>query len=726
MNYTKQDISQTLETNYMPYAMSVIVSRAIPEIDGFKPAHRKLLYTMYKMGLLKGKQVKSANIVGQTMKLNPHGDAAIYETMVRLAEGNASLLHPFVASKGNFGKHYSRDMAYAASRYTEAKLTDICKEIFDNIDKNSVDFQDNYDATMKEPCLLPVTFPNILVNPNEGIAVGMASKICSFNLKEICDTTIALLSDESADIMATLKAPDFPGGGILLYDEAAIKEIYDTGKGSFKVRSRYNYDKKNSVIEITEIPYSTNIESIIEKIIEGMKNGKYKDITDVRDETDINGLKIAIDVKKSTDVEKLMALLFKNTTLQDTFSCNFNILVKSTPKVMGVREILTEWIKFRVECVKRTLEFDLKKKEDRLHLLRGLEKILLDIDKAIEIIRKTEKDSEVVPALCKGFNIDEVQAAFVAEIKLRNLNKEYILKNISEIADIEREIEEIKTTLSSERRIKRLISKELADISKKYGQDRKTEIVENLDDKVEFSAEKFVESYSLKLFLTQQGYLKKISLVSLRGASEQKLKEDDEIVQTLDADNKDELLLFTNKCNVYKIKINDIPDTKASLLGEYTANLLGLEEGERVKNIVTTSKYNGYMIFGFADGRVCKVPLMSYQTKTNRKMLTNAYSDHSPLLCAYHIIEDIDMVAYGSNDKIMVFNTCMIPEKATRSSQGVKTFNPGKRGTMVDLKTFEESALTDSKGYRARNLPAAGNKIMTLQDKGVEQLTLDV
>ncbi len=728
MNFTEQKIADTLETNYMPYAMSVIVSRAIPEIDGFKPAHRKLLYTMYKMGLINGKLIKSANIVGQTMKLNPHGDSAIYETMVRLTEGNAALLHPFVESKGNFGKHYSRNMAYAASRYTEAKLGAVCKELFDNIDKDAVDFQDNYDATMKEPTLLPVTFPNILVNPNEGIAVGMASKICSFNLKEICETTIALMRDENHDVLTTLKAPDFPGGAQILYDEDALREIYNTGKGSFKLRSKYAYDKKNSIIEVTEIPYSTNVEAIIDKIIEGIKGGKYKEITDVRDETDINGLKIAIDVKRSTDVDKLMMLLFKNTTLQDTFSCNFNILVNGSPKVLGVKSILLEWIAFRMNCVKRILAFDLKKKQDRLHLLRGLEKILLDIDKAIDIIRKTEKDADVIPALCQGFNIDEIQAGFVAEIKLRNLNKEYILKNISEIADIEREIEEIKLTLESDRRVKRIISKELENVAKKFGKERETEIVTEYEQTINTASEKFVESYALRMFLTEQGYIKKISHASLnatlRVSGEQKLKDDDRIVQEFDADNKDDLLLFTNKCNVYKLKINDIPDTKASQLGEYFANLVEIEDGERIKSIVATSDYKGYMMFGYTDGRCCKVPLSSYETKTNRKMLQKAYSAHSPLVNAVFILEDCDFVTYGSNDKIMVFNSVMVPEKTTRSSQGVKTFNPGKRGTMIDFKTFEASGLTDSKGYRARNLPAAGSKVLSIKDKGMEQISL--
>lgn len=724
MKYTEQKIAETLETNYMPYAMSVIVSRAIPEIDGFKPSHRKLLYTMYKMGLLNGKQIKSANIVGQTMKLNPHGDSAIYETMVRLTEGNASLLHPFVESKGNFGKHYSRDMAYAASRYTEAKLAPVSREIFADIDKNAVDFQDNYDASMKEPSLLPVTFPNILVNPNEGIAVGMASKICSFNLKEICETTAALMGDENFDISTTLLAPDFPGGGELLYDEKSIREIYNTGKGSFKVRSKYSYDKKISVIEITQIPYSTNIETIIEKVVDGVKSGKYKEITDIRDETDIKGLKIAIDVKKSCDVNKLMSLLYKNTTLCDTFSCNFNVIINSKPKVMGVRELLIEWIKFRIQCKKRIMSFDLERKKEKLHLLRGLEKILLDIDKAVEIIRKTERDSDVVPALCSGFNIDEIQAEFVAEIKLRNLNKEYILKNVSQIADLEREIENISITINSDRRIKKVISEELAEISRKYGRERQTEIVKDFEDQSNYDPEKFIDNYSVKLFLTNQGYLKKISLVSLRNSGEQKLKEEDYITDSIDAENKDELLLFTNKCNVYKMKIYDIADCKASQMGEYTPNLLGMGEGEKVTGIINARNYSGYMLFGFMDGRTCKVPLKAYETKTNRKMLNKAYSSHSPLIKSLFILEDTDIVCYGSNDKIMVFNSSMVPEKATRSSQGVKTFNPGKRGTMVDMKLFSASGLEDAKGYRARNLPAAGNKTASLKDKGMEQISL--
>jgi len=723
MNFIEQRIADTLETNYMPYAMSVIVSRAIPEIDGFKPSHRKLLYTMYKMGLLTGGKTKSANVVGQTMRLNPHGDMAIYETMVRLTRGNAALLHPLVDSKGNFGKQFSRDMAFAASRYTEVKLDEICKELFSEIDKNSVDFQDNYDSTMKEPKLLPVTFPNILVNPNEGIAVGMASKICSFNLREICDATIAYMRDENVDLIPIIKAPDFPGGGQILYDEKEMREIYETGRGSFKIRSKYNYDKKNNVIEITEIPYSTTAEVIIDKIIEQIKSGKIKDITDVRDETDLSGLKIALDIKRSTDVEKLMSMLFKTTTLQDTFSCNFNILIDGMPKVLGVKQILGEWVRFRVDCIKRTLKFDLSKKESRLHLLKGLEKILLDIDKAIKIIRETEKDSLVIPTLMEGFGIDEIQANFVADIKLRNLNKEYILKNIVDIADLEREIDEINITLSSDKRVKNLISKQLQEISKKYGKDRVTEIISAQENQIDYIPEKYIDDFSLKVFITKQGYIKKISLVSLRASNTQKLKETDEIMQEIETTNKETLLLFSNQCNVYKIKIYEIPSAKASDLGEYMSNLLELAEGEVIVNAVVAYDYKGYMVFGFEDGRVCKVPLSAYITKTNRKMLTKAYSSHCPMIASVYIAEDADLVAFGSNEKALVFNTSMIPEKVTRSSQGVKTFNPGKRGKMINLELFENSGITDAKAYKSRNLPAAGAKLAA-EDKDGEQLSL--
>ncbi len=723
MNYTEQKIANTLETNYMPYAMSVIVSRAIPEIDGFKPSHRKLLYTMYKMGLLNGGRTKSANIVGQTMHLNPHGDAAIYETMVRLTKGNEALLHPLVDSKGNFGKQYSRDMYFAASRYTEAKLSDICKEVFCDIDKNPVDFQDNYDATVKEPVLLPVTFPNILVNANEGIAVGMASKICSFNLREICETTIAVLNDENHDIMSTLKAPDFPGGGELLFNEEEMRQIYETGRGSFKVRGKYNYDKKNNVIEITQIPYSTTAEVIIDKVVDGIKAGKFKEINDIRDETDLSGLKIAIEVKRTVDVEKLMARLFKETTLQDTFSCNFNILVDGAPMVIGVRDILKNWIKFRIKCVERTLRFELNKKEERLHRLRGLEKILLDIDKAIKIIRETEKDADVIPSLMIGFDIDEIQANYVAEIKLRNLNKEYILKNIKDIADLEREIEDINATLKSERRIKKIISKQLEEISKKYGIDRKTEIVNESDVKIEIAkVEKEVESYPLKIFLTEQGYLKKITMASLRMADTQKLKEDDELIQEFEANNIDDLLLFSNKCNCYKLKIDDIKNTKASDMGDYIPNILDMEDGERIVFVHATKDYNGRFLFGFEDGRTCKTPIKSYETKTNRKMLAKAFSAHSPIVGMVYLPEDIDVVAFGSNEKAFAFNTVVIPEKATRSSQGVKTFNPGKTGKMIKIVSLDASGIEDMKPYRARKIPSAGSKLTSI-DKGIEQLS---
>ena len=723
MNFTEQKIAHTLETNYMPYAMSVIVSRAIPEIDGFKPSHRKLLYTMYKMGLQNGARTKSANIVGQTMHLNPHGDAAIYETMVRLTKGNEALLHPLIDSKGNFGKQYSRDMFFAASRYTEAKLADICKEIFCDIEKNPVDFQDNYDATVKEPVLLPVTFPNILVNANEGIAVGMASKICSFNLREICETTIAVLNDENHDIMTTLKAPDFPGGGELLFNEEEMRQIYETGRGSFKVRGKYVYDKKNNVIEITQIPYSTTAEIIIDKVVDGIKAGKFKEINDIRDETDLSGLKIAIEVKRTVDVEKLMARLFKETTLQDTFSCNFNILVDGAPMVLGVRDILKNWIKFRIRCVERTLRYELGKKEEKLHRLRGLEKILLDIDKAIKIIRETEKDADVIPSLMEGFGIDEIQANYVAEIKLRNLNKEYILKNIKDIADLEREIEDINATLKSERRIKKIIAKQLDDVSKKYGADRKTEIINESDVAADFAkAEREVESYPLKIFLTEQGYLKKITMASLRMADVQKLKDDDVLVQEFEANNVDDLLLFSNRCNCYKLRIDDIKNTKASDMGDYTPNILDMEEGERIVFVHATKDYSGRFLFGFADGRTCKTPIKSYETKTNRKMLQKAFSGHSPIVGIVYLPEDIDVVAFGSNEKAFAFNTAVIPEKTTRSSQGVKTFNPGKTGKMIKLVALENSGIEDMKPYRARKIPSAGAKL-TSTDKGIEQLS---
>jgi len=617
-NYVEQDIVSTLESNYMPYAMSVIVSRAIPEIDGFKPSHRKLLYTMYKMGLLTGAKTKSSNIVGQTMKLNPHGDMAIYETMVRLTRGNNALLHPFIDSKGNFGKQYSRDMKFAAPRYTEAKLDKFCEEIFRDIDKNTVEFVDNYDGTMKEPVLLPTTYPNILVNANQGIAVGMASNICSFNLQEICEATSALIDNPDAVMEEYLKAPDFSSGGQIIYSEKEIRDIYANGKGSFKLRAKYKYDKENSCIEIIEIPYTTTVEAIIDQIIDLIKSGKIKEITDVRDETDLNGLKITLDIRKNTDPDALMNKLFKFTPLQDSFNCNFNILINGKPRVMGVKTILNEWLAFRVDCIKRQTLYDIEKKSDKLHLLLGLKKILMDIDKAIAIIRGTEEESLVIPNLMKGFQIDELQAEFIAEIKLRNLNKEYILNRVSEVDDLTKEIAELKDIYGSERKIKKIIQKQLKEIVKKYGQPRRTEIIH--EEQVEkVTTEHLIEDYNLKIFLTEQNYLKKIPLVSLRANPEHKLKDDDIIVQEIESHNKADLLLFSNKYNVYKTKIYDIPDCKASSLGEYLTNMLSLDNDEKIIYIASTDNYDGYMLFFYENGKGAKIEMSSYATKPTVK-----------------------------------------------------------------------------------------------------------
>lgn len=718
----EQPITDTLEKNYMPYAMSVIVSRAIPEIDGFKPSHRKLLYTMYKMGLLTGNRTKSANVVGQTMKLNPHGDMAIYETLVRLTRGNDALLHPFVDSKGNFGKQYSRDMAFAAPRYTEVKLDKICHEIFKDIDKNTVDFVDNYDGTMKEPALLPTTFPNILVNPNQGIAVGMASSICSFNLEEVCETTIAFLKDENVDVVSTLKAPDFSTGGQLIYNEKSIREIYATGRGSVKLRAKYRYDQKNNCIEIYEIPYSTTIEAIIDKIVELVKQNRIREISDIRDETDLSGLKIVLDLKKNTDPDKLMNKLFKLTPLQDSFACNFNVLINGKPMVLGVKGILREWTLFRINCIKRQIAFDIEKKSDKLHLLKGLKKILLDIDKAIKIIRETEQESEVVPNLMKGFDIDQVQAEFIAEIKLRNLNKEYILKRTDEIDSLEKEIEDLQKTVKDESRIKRIIMKELKEVAKKYGRPRRTEIIgeEAIEEVTE---ENFIEDYNLKIFLTKQNYLKKISLVSLRGSSEQKLKEEDIIIQEIEASNKSDLLLFSNKYTVYKLKIHEINDCKASSLGEYLPNLLEMEPDEKIIYIVATDDYSGYMLFGFENGKVAKIDFNSYATKTNRKKLTNAYSDLSKLVYIKWIKEDVDLVAFSSINKVLVFNTAGINPKTTRDSQGVQVLKAKKGSTMVQIKEMDEVRFSDVDYYRTKNIPATGCYLKP-EDRVDEQLRL--
>jgi len=693
-NVIEQKIVDTLEKNYMPYAMSVIVSRAIPEIDGFKPSHRKLLYTMYEMKLLSGNRTKSANVVGQTMKLNPHGDMSIYETLVRLTKGNEALLHPYIDSKGNFGKQYSRDMQFAAPRYTEVKLDKICEELFKDMDKNAVDFTDNYDGTMKEPVLLPTTFPNILVNVNQGIAVGMASSICSFNLQEVCEATIAFIDDPEEDMTKYLKAPDLSTGGQLIYNEKEIRNIYETGRGSFKLRAKYRYDKANSCIEIYEIPYTTTTEAIMEAIVELVKNGKIKDITDVRDETDLDGLRIAIDIKKSTDPDSLMNKLFKLTPLQDTFSCNFNILVNGRPRVMGVKAILNEWLIFRINCIKRQTMFDIQKKSEKLHLLLGLEKILLDIDKAIRIIRDTEQDSMVIPNLMEGFGIDQVQAEFVAEIKLRNLNKEYIISRTNEIGNLQKEIEDLKDLYANEGRIKKIIIKQLKEISKKYGQPRRTEIIN--DEMVEeITEEHFIEDYNLKLFLTKEGYLKKIPLVSLRANPEHKLKEDDVVIQEVESHNKADLLLFSNKHTVYKMKLYEIDDCKASSLGDYLVNVLQLDSDEKIIYIVATDDYKGYMLFAYENGKIAKIHLNSYATKTNRKKLANAYSDIDKLVHMQYLAEDMDLVAISSINKVLVFNTSSINPKASRDSQGVQVLASKKNSRMVAVKTLEQVRLND-------------------------------
>jgi DNA gyrase subunit A len=720
----EQKIVDTLEKNYMPYAMSVIVSRAIPEIDGLKPSHRKLLYTMYKMGLLTGGRTKSANVVGQTMKLNPHGDMAIYETMVRLTKGNDALLHPYVDSKGNFGKQYSRDMHYAAPRYTEVKLDKICEELFKDLDKDAVDFVDNYDGTMKEPTLLPITFPNILVSANQGIAVGMASNICSFNLNEVCETTIQYINNENIEISDYLKAPDFSSGGQLIYKEKDIKEIYNTGRGSFKVRGKYRYDKENNCIEIYEIPYTTTTEAIIDSIIELVKSNKIKDITDVRDETDLNGLKITIDIRKNSDPDALMNKLYKLTPLEDSFGCNFNILINGRPMVLGIKGILDNWIEFRVNCIKRQTLFDINKKSDRLHLLKGLNKILLDIDKAIRLIRETEEDAMVIPNLMEGFGVDQLQAEFIAEIKLRNLNKEYILDKVSEIDKLEKEIAELKDIYGNDKKIKKIIVKQLGEVSKKYGKPRRTEILHE-EHVEEITQEHFIEDYNLKLFLTDHNYLKKIPLTSLRTSPEQKLKDDDFIVQEIETHNKADLLLFSNKQTVYKLRIYEIDDCKASSLGEYLTNLLGLEADEEIIHIVATDDYKGYMIFAFENGKVAKIDLESYATKTNRKKLANAYSDLSKIVYMQHLLEDEELVAFSSLKKVLIFNTSNINPKSTRDSQGVQVMKEKKGSVMTKIKRLSEVNFKDLDYYRTKNIPAVGCYIKD-EDTEDNQIKLDI
>lgn len=706
----EQDITYTLENNYMPYAMSVILSRAIPEIDGFKPSHRKLLYTMYLMGLLKGDKVKSANIVGRTMQLNPHGDQAIYETMVRLTRGNETLLHPYIDSKGNFGKAYSKNMQYAASRYTEAKLDKISAELFADIDKDTVDFVPNYDNSMTEPTLFPVRFPSILVNSNMGIAVGMASNICSFNLNEVCRTAIELIKNPELVIADTLKAPDFSGGGRLIYDRAKLEEIYETGRGAVRIRSKYEYDKKNNCIDITEIPPTTTSEAIIEKIIELNKTGKLRDISDIRDETDKSGLKITIDLKRGTDPEKLMNTLFKKTPLEDSFSCNFNILIGNVPKVIGVREILNEWTAFRSECIKRKTFFELEKAKEKLHLLLGLKKILLDIDKAIKIVRETEEEADVVPNLMIGFGIDETQAEYVAEIKLRHLNREYILKRLSDIDDLQKSIEDMEDILKSKSRIKKIIISELEDVSKKYGKDRKTEII-YVDEEESNDSDDEIPDYPVKLFFTKEGYFKKITPLSLRMSSEQKLKDGDEIVYETDASNADEILFFTNKCQVYKTRACEFSDTKASVLGDFISSKLAMDKDELPVNMTVIKKYTGYMFFVFENGKIAKIDMSAYETKTNRKKLIKAYSDKSPLVSCIHIEEDADYVIRSTSGRFLIFNSGSISPKSTKDSQGVAIMTLKKGHKVAGVTLYNESMFVKPSRYRTKTLPAAGSTL---------------
>ena len=722
---TEQAVSETLEVNYMPYAMSVIVSRAIPEIDGFKPSHRKLLYTMYKMGLLTGGRTKSANIVGQTMRLNPHGDAAIYETMVRLAKGNETLLHPFVDSKGNFGKVYSRDMAYAASRYTEAKLDSICGELFRDIDSDTVDMVDNYDATMKEPSLLPTTFPNVLVSANQGIAVGMASNICSFNLKEVCDTTIALMKNPDHDILETLPGPDFSTGGELLFDEAATREIYATGRGSFRLRSKWRYIKEGNLIEITEIPYSTATEVIMDKVAELIKAGKIREISDMRDETDLGGLKLTIDLKRGVDPEKLMQKLFRMTPLQDSFACNFNILIAGMPRVLGVGEILAEWTAWRTDCVKRRIYFQIQKKQERLHLLKGLEKILLDIDRAIAIIRETELENEVVPNLMIGFGIDEIQAGFVAEIKLRNINKEYILKQTKATSQLEQEIADLEDTLNSARKLKNVIIKELQQVSDKFGQPRKTEILYNVEDAEPENEEDQVPDYPVTVFVSKEGYLKKITAQSLRMSGEQKFKEGDSLDYTRETTNRAELLVFTDQFQCYKTRLSDFDDGKASLLGDYLPSKLGFDQGENLLQVIFPGDSKGFVLFFFENGKVAKVPLSAYETKTNRKKLTGAFSDKSRVVKILSLESDAQIALYSTDGRAMIFSTADLLPKTTRNTIGVAVMSLKKKALLQNALLLEESGIENVSRYRMKSIPAAG-ALLRPEDSLEKQVAFDV
>ena len=719
----EQPITDTLTVNYMPYAMSVIVSRAIPEIDGFKPSHRKLLYTMYKMGLLTGARTKSANIVGQTMRLNPHGDAAIYETMVRLARGNETLLHPFVDSKGNFGKVYSRDMAYAASRYTEAKLDPICQELFRDIDCDTVDFVDNYDGTMKEPSLLPTTYPNVLVSPNLGIAVGMASNICSFNLREVCKTAVALIRDPEADLLETLPAPDFPTGGEILYDAAEMLSIYQTGRGSFRIRARWRYVKEGNLIEIYEIPYTTATEIIMDKVAELIKAGKIREIADMRDETDLSGLKLTIDLKRGADADKLMQKLFRLTTLQDSFSCNFNILIAGMPRVMGVREILSEWTAWRTECVRRRVYFQRQKKLDKLHLLKGLGKILLDIDKAIAIIRQTEQDAEVVPNLMIGFGIDQVQAEYVADIKLRNINKEFLLNRLQETESLEREIAELDALLASERKLRGVICKELDHVAAKYGQARKTQLV--YDHALAVEDEPDVPDYPVTLFVSREGYLKKITPQSLRMSGEQKYKEGDGPMLTQETTSSAELLVFTDRCQVYKTRLSEFADTKASSLGDYLPGKLGFDEGESFFCACLPENYEGNILFFFENGKAAKVALSAYDTKSNRRKLTGAYSDKSPLKAVLCPAEDAQIALFASDGRTLIISSAQLAVKTTRATQGVAVMTLKKNAVLARAALLETTPIVNPARYRARSLPAAG-ALLRQEDSEEKQISLEL
>ncbi len=718
----EQKITETLEVNYMPYAMSVILSRAIPEIDGFKPSHRKLLYTMYKMGLLTGGRTKSANIVGTTMRLNPHGDAAIYDTMVRLSVGYEALLHPYVDSKGNFGKAYSRDMQWAASRYTEAKLAAISQELFSDIDKNTVDFVDNYDATMKEPTLLPVTFPSILVNANTGIAVGMASSICSFNLAEVCNTAIALMRNPDHDVMDTLKAPDFTVGATVLYDRDAIRSVYETGRGSIRVRGKYAYDKANNCIDITQIPPTTTVEAIIDKIIEKVKANVIREINDVRDETDKSGLKITIDLKRGANPEKLMQKIYKMTPLEDSFACNFNVLVNGVPRVLGVKALLDEWTSFRMGCVRRRTQFDLDKASSRLHLLKGLSKILLDIDKAIKIIRETDEESEVVPNLMIGFGIDETQAEYVAEIKLRHLNREYILKRTADMESLKQQIAELKGILGDDDKIREIIIAELEEIVRKYGQPRKTDICYDLSGIDSPEEEEEVPDYQVDLTFTRDGYLKKVPELNARRSSENKLKEGDAVVYREVVPNATQLLFFTDRQQVYKARLSDFADTKMSNLGEYIPSALGFDPEEKVFTMIPLQKYEGYIIFVFANGKLAKIPASSYETKTNRKKLMNAYSGASPLVSCLYIPEDCDLLISSTSGKYLILNTALVLPKSTRDTIGVNVMTQKRSCVVSEAKVFTPGELSMDYKYRARKLPSAG--VMLADGDNANQLHL--